>query len=455
MRALLAAAGALALHGQHATASDITLKLDVSVFGLDLGGDGGGGGGGGGMGSLLGNLIDDDGNLIVIDDGTPNDFVLGLTTLVPIPDSYQGVTLDEATMQWSSPSELAYAIDVSLMNIDAHREAGWIAEEIMSVPTVSVPASGRLPATAESFTVALACVTPGKVRMQFQFKVCEEPAAVWDAGSSGCSEGAAQTVTFVVDKECGDSNALPDFCLPASPRAMIQLGEPAAVSVFNLNVAEGAGVDRTKLVAKGTAIAAVIEQKGSDVACLQEVWDEGEKGALTAGLATAGLSHTVYARGAGLLIASRYPIVRCGAATFPADSYGDTIESFSQKGVLGALLDIGGGALLYLLRTIYMEYLYVEFVCKYLCVFYIHIGRSRYVFVTHMAAFSELSGSQAQLATIKQEMQSRISEAAAIYGPAGRIGVVVMGDFNLNAATPEVRTGQTRCFTRKSQTKSV
>ena len=425
MRALLAAAGALALHGQHATASDITLKLDVSVFGLDLGGDGGGGGGGGGgMGSLLGNLIDDDGNLIVIDDGTPNEFVLGLTTLVPIPDSYQGVTLDEATMQWSSPSELAYAIDVSLMNIDAHRDAGWIAEEIMSVPTVSVPASGRLPATAESFTVALACVTPGKVRMQFQFKVCEEPAAVWDSGSSGCSEGAAQTVTFVVDKECGDSNALPDFCLPASPRAMIQLGEPAAVSVFNLNVAEGAGVDRTKLVAKGTAIAAVIEQKGSDVACLQEVWDEGEKGALTAGLATAGLSHTVYARGAGLLIASRYPIVRCGAATFPADSYGDTIESFTQKGVLGALLDIGGGALLY-------------------------------VFVTHMAAFSELSGSQAQLATIKQEMQSRISEAAAIYGPAGRIGVVVMGDFNLNAATPEVRTGQTRCFTRKSQTKLV
>jgi endonuclease/exonuclease/phosphatase family metal-dependent hydrolase len=310
------------------------------------------------------------------------------------------------------------------MNTDAHRDAGWIAEEIMSVPTVSVPASGRLPATAESFTVALACVTPGKVRMQFQFKVCEEPAAVWDAGSSGCSEGAAQTVTFVVDKECGDSNALPDFCLPASPRAMIQLGEPAAVSVFNLNVAEGAGVDRTKLVAKGTAIAAVIEQTGSAVACLQEVWDEGEKGALTAGLATAGLSHTVYARGAGLLIASRYPIVRCGAATFPADSYGDTIESFTQKGVLGALLDIGGGALLY-------------------------------VFVTHMAAFSELSGSQAQLATIKQEMQSRISEAAAIYGPPGRIGVVVMGDFNLNAATPEVRTGQTRCFTRKSQTKSV
>ena len=33
----------------------------------------------------------------------------------------------------------------------------------------------------------------------------------------------------------------------------------------------------------------------------------------------------------------------------------------------------------YLLRTMYMEYLYVEFVCKYLCVFYIYIGRSRYV----------------------------------------------------------------------------
>ena len=421
MRALLAAAGALALQGQHATASDITLKLDVSVFGLDLdAGGGGGGGGGSGMALVLGNLLDDNGNIMVIDNGTPNDFVLGLTTLVPIPDSYQGVTLDEATMQWSSPSELAYSVDVSLINIDAHRDAGWIAEEIMNAPTLSVPTSGRLPATAESFTVSLACVTPGKVRMQFQFNVCESAAAIWDAGSNGCSEGATQTVTFVVDKECGDSNALPDSCRPASPRAMIQMGQPAAVSVFNLNVAEGAGIDRTKLVAKGTAIAAVIEQKGSDVACLQEVWDEGERGALTAGLEAAGLTYTVYARGAGLFIASRYPILRCGSATFPADSYGGTIESFSQKGVLGALLDIGGGALLY-------------------------------VFVTHMAAFSELSGSQAQLATIKQEMQSQIAEAAANYGPAGRIGVVVMGDFNLNAATPEVNTGQTQRFSRISQ----
>ena len=32
----------------------------------------------------------------------------------------------------------------------------------------------------------------------------------------------------------------------------------------------------------------------------------------------------------------------------------------------------------YLLQPIYMEYLCVEFVCKYLCVFYIYIGRSRY-----------------------------------------------------------------------------
>ena len=31
----------------------------------------------------------------------------------------------------------------------------------------------------------------------------------------------------------------------------------------------------------------------------------------------------------------------------------------------------------YLLRPLYMEYLYVEFVCKCLCVFYIYVGRSR------------------------------------------------------------------------------
>ena len=48
---------------------------------------------------------------------------------------------------------------------------------------------------------------------------------------------------------------------------------------------------------------------------------------------------------------------------FDTGSYGGSIEGFTEKGVLGALLDVGGGALLY-------------------------------VFVTHMAAFSELSGSQ-------------------------------------------------------------
>ena len=37
-------------------------------------------------------------------------------------------------------------------------------------------------------------------------------------------------------------------------------------------------------------------------------------------------------------------------------------------------------------------------------------------FVTHMAAFSELSGSQAQLETISTIMDEKISAAAEIYG---------------------------------------
>ena len=41
-------------------------------------------------------------------------------------------------------------------------------------------------------------------------------------------------------------------------------------------------------------------------------------------------------------------------------------------------LNLGSNVFKYLLRTIYMEYVYVEFVCKYLCVFYIYIVRSRY-----------------------------------------------------------------------------
>ena len=183
--------------------------------------------------------------------------------------------------------------------------------------------------------------------------------ATWDASSSSCSVGAPQVVSFVVDKECGGGGVLPGFCAPATPTAASGSGAPAEVSIFNLNVAEGAGIDRTKLVEKGTAIASVITTKGSDVACLQEVWDEGERAALTTGLAAAGLTHVVAARGAGLVIASRHPILQCGSATFDTGSYGGSIEGFTEKGVLGALLDVGGGALLY-------------------------------VFVTHMAAFSEL-----------------------------------------------------------------
>jgi len=41
-------------------------------------------------------------------------------------------------------------------------------------------------------------------------------------------------------------------------------------------------------------------------------------------------------------------------------------------------LNLGSNVFKYLLRIIYMEYVYVEFVCKYLCVFYIYIVRSRY-----------------------------------------------------------------------------
>ncbi len=414
---LLAAIGlALAAQGQQATASDITLKLDMSVFPLEMEEDEGDGAG------FMAALLDEEGNLILIDDGTENTLILSLTTLVPIPDTYQEVKLDAATMVWSSPSRLAYSLEVSLIDIEQHTNAGWIAAEIMTVPALSVGATGRLPATPESFTVSLQCATSGKARVQFHFNICEESEAEW--GDNGCSEGETQVVTFVVDKDCGDSNALPaDLCTPGTPPAVSESGESASVSVFNLNVAEGAGIDRTKLVEKGTAITAVIAEERSDVACLQEVWDEGERAALIAGLATAGLTHSVTARGAGLLIASRFPIVRCGAESFSADSYGGTIESFAAKGVLGALLDIGGGGMLY-------------------------------VFVTHMAAFSDLSGSQAQLETIRREMDSQLSDAAVIYGPPIQIGAVVMGDFNLNAGSEEVRTGMWHtCNRRKANSK--
>ena len=46
-----------------------------------------------------------------------------------------------------------------------------------------------------------------------------------------------------------------------------------------------------------------------------------------------------------------------------------------------------GGFVTYLLRPIHMEYLYVEFVCKYPCVFYTCIGRSRYEYTVMESLF--------------------------------------------------------------------
>ena len=154
MRLLLAAAAALAVHPRAAAASDITLKLDLSVFGLDM--SDASGGGGGGTAGLLGNMMDTDGNIFVIEDGAPNNFLLALTTLVPIPESYENTTLDEVTMVYSSPTELAFNLDVSLTDTEAHTQAGWIAA---NVTEVSVLTAGRLPATPIDFMVSLSVST--------------------------------------------------------------------------------------------------------------------------------------------------------------------------------------------------------------------------------------------------------------------------------------------------------
>ena len=126
------------------------------------------------------------------------------------------------------------------------------------------------------------------------------------------------------------------------------------------------------------------------------------------GLATASpgggggrLTNYVSARLSGLMIATHYPIVRCRTAAFDASSFSG-VESFSGKGVLGVLIDLGGGALLY-------------------------------VFTTHMAAFGTLAGSQQQANEIVSFIDTSFQEATALYGGQGRIGVVITGDFNLNA----------------------
>lgn len=256
------------LLAQAAAESDVTLKLDLSVFDLDL--DDGDEGGGGMMAALL--TTDAEGRLVVVDAGTANMLLLGLTQLIPIPEEFDGQPIDAITMVWSSPTESAYSLSVELIDTAAHVQAGWIAANVMEAPTLSVASDGRIPAEESIFTIGISCQTTGKASMQFTLKICEDETAVWSAATSSCSSGAVQTVEFQVDKECGGGGVLPGFCAPPAPTAMRGGAADTAVSVFNLNVAEGAGVDRTKLAAKGAAIAEVVAAAGYDLVCLQEVW---------------------------------------------------------------------------------------------------------------------------------------------------------------------------------------
>jgi len=198
--AALALALALALRGAQAQ-SDVTLKLDLQVFGLDFTGEsesdaaGGGVRGGGGGSSFMTTMMDEQGNVLIIDSGTPNVLLLALTELVPIPQSYQNISIDAVTMNWASPTELAYAFDVALVDTPQHTAAGWLAADVMDPPEVSVPPSGRLPATPADFEITIPCKMEGKAQVSFTLNVCTDAAAEWDGNA--CTQGTAQETQFV------------------------------------------------------------------------------------------------------------------------------------------------------------------------------------------------------------------------------------------------------------------
>eukprot|EP01048_Picozoa_sp_COSAG05_P018762 COSAG05_NODE_2805_length_2619_cov_1.669841_2_plen_315_part_00 len=101
----------------------------------------------------------------------------------------------------------------------------------------------------------------------------------------------------------------------------------------------------------------------------------------------------------GCLYYIRHPCTYSRAVGFDTSSFSG-VESFSGKGVLGALLDLGGGALLY-------------------------------VFTTHMAAFGSLDGSKQQALEVAAFIDASVQAATALYSGSGRIGVIVTGDFNM------------------------
>eukprot|EP01048_Picozoa_sp_COSAG05_P018761 COSAG05_NODE_2805_length_2619_cov_1.669841_1_plen_380_part_00 len=323
LRTTLLATAALQTATLVCAASDVTLKLNMGVFGLGGAADGGGD-------STWSTWTDADGNIALIDSGAPATTLLSLTTLIPIPQSIQNgtngsmIVIDTIPLLWNSPQQLAYHLSVTLADHPPYIANGWLAANVMDPPVMSVSSSGRLPANDASLTIGLNCQTEGKVRMQFQMKVCESAAASWANGA--CSTGTTQTVFFNVDKECGGGNTLPSFCSPISPAPLSPSAKAAAgVTVFNLNVAEGAGIDRTKFAAKGAAVAAKVISGGFDVFAGQEIWDEEDRAAMLQGLAASGgpggggLTEHVSARLSGLMIASRYPILRwCVPPTAPA-----------------------------------------------------------------------------------------------------------------------------------------
>lgn len=265
-------------------ASDVTLKLNMDVFGLG-GGDGSNtaGDGGGGIGSLF--SLDAGGNIALISNGAAATQILSLTTLIPIPQSIQNGTngssfqVDSIPLLWDSPTQLAYHLSVTTMDTSAYIANGWLASNVMEQPILTVAPSGRVPPNETGFDIGLNCLTEGKVRMRFELKICESAAATWTNG--GCSSGTTQTVAFNVDKECGGGNVLPGFCSPSSVTPLSASAKSAdGATVFNLNVAEGAGIDRAKFAAKGAAVAAKVLGGGFDIFTGQEIWDEEDRAAI-------------------------------------------------------------------------------------------------------------------------------------------------------------------------------
>merc|ERR1719498_380777 len=359
----------------NAEKSDITFVLSTSAYGSQFQA----------LFAAVPQGLDADGNLVVVKDGVESDCSSNVkctvyTNLVPLPGQVGGERIDKVALGWKSNSGLQYDLKVSIPPKD---------EPIMAQPAVSIPKVGKISSEYTYWDVSFICRKSGA------------PEITVDISLSNFSN-TAQTydgIQFKFKKECGAYKPLPKFVLH-STKFSTEKNKDVKVSSWNIGIS-GLADNSTNNIGRLNTIGAKLQETKPDVILLQECWNSEDKVFFKNYFKTTLPNYLEDSVGgsSGLLILSKFPFVHGAFARFTDSSGADAL---SNKGVLGALLDIGEKRLVYIWNT------------------HLNAGGGVAVSVRHKQ-FEQLS------AFVKTTITGLVKSV-----PTVNVGVVLAGDLNTN-----------------------